>query len=85
MGENPPASAGDSGSDPSPGGRHVLCGSEAREPQLPSLPARAREPQLGSPRAATTEACEPGTRAAARDTLQRETGDGEDEECLLPC
>ena len=46
MDENPPASAGDSGSDPSPGGCHMLCGSEAREPQLPK--PRSPEPVLRS-------------------------------------
>ena len=57
--ENPPASAGDTGSSPGPGGSRVPRSNWARVPQLLSLRSRAREPQLLSPWATTTEACAP--------------------------
>ena len=63
MVENPPASAGDTGSSPGPGRSHMLWSNEARAPQLLSLRSRAREPQLLSPRATTTEAHGPTARA----------------------
>ena len=46
---NPPASAGDKGSDPGPGGSHMPRSNSARAPQLLSLYSRAREPQLLKP------------------------------------
>ena len=76
--KNLPASAGDMGSIPCPGGSHMrrsnyVCvpqllslRSRAREPQLLSPCAtttRARVPQLLSPCAATTESCVPRARA----------------------
>ena len=60
---SPPASAGDTGSSPGPGGSHMPQSSWARAPQLLSLHSRAREPQLLSPHAATTEARVPRARA----------------------
>ena len=54
---NSPASAGDTGSSPGPGGSHVPRSNEARAPQLLSLCSRAREPQLLSPGAAAAGAC----------------------------
>ena len=47
--ENPPASAGDTGSSPGPGGSHMPRSNKARAPQLLSLCSRAREPQLLKP------------------------------------
>ena len=61
--KNPPTSAGDTGSSPSPGRSHRPRINEDRAPQLLSLCSRAHEPQLLSPRATTTEAHAPRTRA----------------------
>ena len=49
MDKNPPASAGDVGSVPGPGGLHVLWRNEALEPQLRSM--RAAPPEAGVPTA----------------------------------
>ena len=46
---NLPASAGDTGSSPGPGGSHMPRSNEARAPQLLSLRSRARKPQLLKP------------------------------------
>ena len=61
--ENPPASAGDTGSSPGPGRSHMLLTNWARKPQLLSLRSRAREPQLLSLCAATAEAHVPRAHA----------------------
>ena len=63
MVKNPPANAGDKGSNPGPGSSHMPRSNEARAPQLLSLPSRTRKPQLLSPRAPTTEARAPRARA----------------------
>ena len=42
---NPPASAGDTGLSPGPGGSHMPRSNWARAPQLPSLRSRARAPR----------------------------------------
>ena len=57
--KSPPAGAGDMGSNPGPGGSHVLQSNRAHAPQLLSLCSRAQEPQLLSPHATTTEAHAP--------------------------
>ena len=49
MVKNLPASAGDTGSSPSPGRSHMPRSNYARAPQLLSLHSRAREPQLLKP------------------------------------
>ena len=64
---SPPASAGDMGLSPGPGGSHMPWSNWARVPQLLSPCSGAREPQLLSPRAATTEARVPGARALQRE------------------
>ena len=61
--KNPPANAGDTGSNPGPGRSHTPWSNWACAPQLLSLRFRAREPQLLSLRAATTEAHAPRARA----------------------
>ena len=53
---SPPASAGDVGSSPGPGGSHVPWSKWVRVPQLLSLRSRAREPRLLSPHATSIEA-----------------------------
>ena len=60
---SPPASAGDTGSSPGPGGSHMPQSNWARAPQLLSLRSGACEPQLLSPSATTAEAHAPGARA----------------------
>ena len=49
MVESLPASAGDTGSSPGPGGSHMPRSNWARAPQLLSLRSRACEPQLLKP------------------------------------
>ena len=61
--KNLPASAGDTGSSPGPGGSHMPWSNKARAPQLLSLHSRACKPQLLSLRATTTKACAPRARA----------------------
>ena len=61
--KNPPASTGDMGSIPGPGGSHMPRSNWARAPQLLSLHSRAREPWLLSLRAKTTEARTPRAHA----------------------
>ena len=61
--ENPPASAGDTGSSPGPGRSHMPRSTSVRAPQLLNLRSGACEPQLLSPQATATEACAIGARA----------------------
>ena len=49
MVKNPPANAGDTGSNPGLGRSHMLQSNQARAPQLLSLCSRAREPRLLKP------------------------------------
>ena len=60
---SPPASVGDTGSSPGPGGSHMPRSSQARAPRLLSLRSGAHEPQLLSPRATTTAARAPRAHA----------------------
>ena len=53
--KSPPAGAGDMGSNPGPGGSHVLQSNRAHAPQLLSLRCRAQEPQLLSLRSRAQE------------------------------
>ena len=53
--KNPPANAGDMGSNPGLGRSHMPRSNKACAPQLLSLCSRACKPQLLSPRATTTE------------------------------
>ena len=61
--KNPPANAGDTGSNPVLGRSHMPRSNYASAPQLLSLCSRARESQLLSPRATATEARTPRARA----------------------
>ena len=61
--KNPPANAGDKGSNTGPRRSQMPRSNEARAPQLLSLHSRAREPQPLSSRAATTEARVPRAHA----------------------
>ena len=47
--ENPPASAGDTGSSPGPGRSHMPQSSQAHAPQLLSLHSTAREQRILKP------------------------------------
>ena len=58
-----PASTGDTGSSPGPGGSHMPRSSWARVPQLLSLRSGACEPELLSLCTTTTEARVPRARA----------------------
>ena len=62
--KSPPAGAGDVGTNPDPGGSHMLQSNGAHAPQPLSLRSRAQEPQLLRPRAATAKPTCP--RACAR-------------------
>ena len=57
--KNPPANAGDMGSNLGLGRSHMPRSNYARAPQLLSLHSTAHVPQLLSPRATTTEVCAP--------------------------
>ena len=64
---SPPASAGDMGSGPGPGGSHMPRHNWARAPQLLSLHSRAHEPQMLSPSATTAGAHAPRAHAPQQD------------------
>ena len=64
---SPPASAGDMGSGPGPGGSHMPRHNWARAPQLLSLRSRAHEPQMLSPSATTAGAHAPRAHAPQQD------------------
>ena len=65
--ENLPASAGDAGSGPGPGGSHVPRSGWACVPQLLSLRSGAQEPQPLGPHATSTEGRTPRARAAQQE------------------